>query len=444
MKYPHWIAGLWCLFLALATWCLPAFGARAQNLLINGDFETSPPPGNGEHLGVSVPSWVDTHQTWTNNAGNQMTELDLVTVDGPGGYDYGSHGPESDATAPGAGVAQHYLDTLGMDTVYQSFTASCGGMVSFGGDFSTRDNSRFAKFTVELRAGTGANGALVAGSGSIPLPPVISKTGPWYHESLSANLTAGATYSLVVTMDDDANLDNAFVTYGSRCLTRTTGEAVRHNTWDLVDQAPPVNPCCPPFNSTLLQSMLHYQGASATGGLGSPYTVTFQPTAAFNAQMQAYIDYLHTLDPDYTDITIDFSMWDGGSGSTAVAGTSQLGADHWMSWHAGGGGVPLLSPALQSTSTGYAFFPNTLQTSEWYVVHSSVYLNDDQVFFPVDCVNVDTAVRLKPMALKPNTGAPWSLEYSAAASPKAARVKTSDEIDKALAAGKKVGGRATH
>src|SRR3954464_5064622 len=78
---------------------LSAHNALAQNILVNGDFEPNPPPKLGNNIGWPIAPWVV-------GTGQQPN---VVKVDGPGGYDYGTNGPESDASAP-ATKPQHYLD----------------------------------------------------------------------------------------------------------------------------------------------------------------------------------------------------------------------------------------------------------------------------------------------------------------------------------------------
>src|SRR5947207_10525840 len=87
-------------FAWLAVSLLTAGTGFSQNVLVNGNFEVNPPPNLGNNIGWSIAPWL---------LGPGQTS-NVVKVDGPGGYDYGTSGPESDASAPGAGVAQHYLD----------------------------------------------------------------------------------------------------------------------------------------------------------------------------------------------------------------------------------------------------------------------------------------------------------------------------------------------
>src|SRR5262245_57488098 len=79
---------------------LSGTAGASGNLIQNPGFEDSPPSSFGNNIGWSISPWV----VGGGSAPN------VVKVDGPGGYNYTNLGPESDASAPGSGVAQHYLD----------------------------------------------------------------------------------------------------------------------------------------------------------------------------------------------------------------------------------------------------------------------------------------------------------------------------------------------
>jgi len=186
---------------------LLAGASSGQNVLVNGDFETNPPPNNGNNIGWSVAPWVV-------GTGQQPN---VVKVDGPGGFNYGSSGQQSDASAPGAGIPQHYLDvTGGKNDFYQSFTPRCSGFVEVGGSFSTRDNLA-GTGSLAIRLGTGTGGAVVGTSSVVSLPVGNSATTPWTNSAFAVPVTANTTYSYVVTMDNNVNFDNAFVKYRIQC-----------------------------------------------------------------------------------------------------------------------------------------------------------------------------------------------------------------------------------
>ncbi len=195
------------------------------NELLNADFETNPPTGYGNHIGWPILPWV---------LGSGQTS-NVVEVDGPGGLDWlGNWGPESDASAPGAGIPQHYLDIAsGENTFYQTFSPECSGEVNFGGYFSTRANLP-GQASVTIREGTGLNGAVVGVTTTVNLPGGNSEIDPWTLVEDSVFLTAGNTYSFIVFMDNNMNFDNGFVESGCPCLegcTFTQGYWKNHNQY---------------------------------------------------------------------------------------------------------------------------------------------------------------------------------------------------------------------
>jgi len=199
-----------------------SFVANAQNLIANPGFENNPPAGFGNNIGHPINPWV----LGTGSTSN------VVKVDGPGGYNYGNGGPQSDASnggaGAGAGVQQHYLDIAnGANDFYQAFQVPvCGAApprtrrVSFSGWFSTRDNLS-GSGSIRIRSGTGLGGAILATvSVSLPAPP-SSATAPWVLASGAVNVPAGSTISYVVAMDNNLNFDEASLSFfsGSTCAT---------------------------------------------------------------------------------------------------------------------------------------------------------------------------------------------------------------------------------
>ena len=168
-----------CAVLAMAS-----HAAAAQNLIANPGFENSPPPNLGNNIGHPI-------LPWTLGPGQNSN---VVKVDGPGGFNYGASGPESDADpATGAGVLQHYLDiAAGANSFYQAFVVpTCGSApgqtlgATYSGWFSTRDNLA-GSGSVTIRAGTGTGGAILANV-SVNLPAGNSQTAPWVQASGSVN-----------------------------------------------------------------------------------------------------------------------------------------------------------------------------------------------------------------------------------------------------------------
>lgn len=192
--------------------------AAAQNLIGNPGFEANPPPAFGNNIGYPISPWI-------LGAGNSSN---VVKVDGGATFNYGNGGPRLDADpATGIGVRQHYLDIAsGANDFYQSFTVpACGGtqpgvtrQAAFSGWFSTRDNLSAATARVSIRQGVGMAGALLAtASASLPapVPPATSSTAPWVQVSGVVDVPAGTTISYVVSMDNNANFDQAALSFST-------------------------------------------------------------------------------------------------------------------------------------------------------------------------------------------------------------------------------------
>lgn len=208
---------LFCGLLGLALFFCSS-QAEAQNLIGNPGFEVNPPPAFGNNIGYPIAPW-------TLGAGNSSN---VVKVDGGSTFNYGTSGPRLDADpATGVGVRQHYLDIAsGSNDFYQSFTVpACGGtqpgvtrQASFSGWFSTRDNLSAATASISIRQGVGTAGTLLAtASASLPapVPPATSGTAPWVQVSGVVNIPAGTTVSYVVAMDNNANFDQAALSFST-------------------------------------------------------------------------------------------------------------------------------------------------------------------------------------------------------------------------------------
>jgi hypothetical protein len=149
---------------------------------------------------------------------------------------------------------------------------------------------------------------------------------------------------------------------------------------------PVVDPCCPPWNSGRLEDMLFYIGS---GGIAAPYTLQFQPSSAFEAQIQAYINYLNVLNPAINTIIIPFRLNEAGNGSVPTGG-SMVGQIHFVGWAAGGNGSPSIGPVNFFTLQN-----EPMQVNLWYRVHTGIYLNDREQFFPSQCNDNHVDVRIQ-------------------------------------------------
>jgi len=180
--------------------------ATAAPVLTNGGFEQNPPSSFGNNIGHGIAPWVLGSGSRSN----------VVRVDGPGGSNYGSNGPEQDASALGAGVYTHYLDIAdGANDFYQDFTPLCDGEVDYGAYFSRRPGGDTGTAGIEIFKVS--DNSSVAPRQETNLPTGIPKTDPWTRVAYSATLTANTLYRFYVDMDNEMNIDNAFVVFGPEC-----------------------------------------------------------------------------------------------------------------------------------------------------------------------------------------------------------------------------------
>jgi hypothetical protein len=157
------------------------------------------------------------------------------------------------------------------------------------------------------------------------------------------------------------------------------------------------NPCCPPWNSTQLQSMLFYQG---TGGIGAPYTLRFNPTPQLHAQMNAYMNYLHTLGMGFTTILVNFQLSDAGTGASPVPGT-----------------VIINQPVVWSgtgTPTPNFFASGLMSVNRWYRIQTTIILAgpNGNTFLPRECLISFVDVRIQLMAsARSSESVPATLQF---------------------------------
>lgn len=144
------------------------------------------------------------------------------------------------------------------------------------------------------------------------------------------------------------------------------------------------DPCCPPWNSTQLKSMLFYQGTN----IGGNYTLKFMPTPQLHTQMNAYITYLQSLGMGFSTISLNFELIPGGTGATWSGSTPSQTAT--VTWTGSG------SPTPNFFSAG-AMIPNT-----WYRIRTTVLLPPNPHFLPEKCrmSYVDVRLQLFPSPFK--------------------------------------------
>lgn len=164
------------------------------------------------------------------------------------------------------------------------------------------------------------------------------------------------------------------------------------------------DPCCPPWNTTVMSDMLV---PVFQGGINAPYTIHFVPTAAFNSQMQVYINYLYSMNSLMTKITIEWKLIDQGTGVDCKTCTPpygpQIGPSVWTQWTQGGNGTPVF------TNPGF-FTGFPMVKGHCYMIHTGIYLEGGQHFFPDTCSVVDVCFQWQ---VSPKSTEPPFLEISA-------------------------------
>lgn len=275
--------------------------ANAQNVLVNPGFEQNPPSTFGNNIGHPFVGW-------TLVPGRRVQNI--VKVDGPNGFNYGTSGPESDAIAPGAGIEQHYYDGTGdIGHAYQSFTIpTCGpnytGDVIYtaSGYFSSRDNTG-ASGEVRLREGVGVNGTLVSG-------PSLAVTFPgnqqWNFVSGDFALSQGTTYSYITFFGDFANFDEAYLapTFGDGCPT--TIDVTKTSSVSSIDQAN--------ISITYTIEVTNTGGIEATDViLTDPIATVTCPTSGTNTILLLSTGSSETCTATYTATQSDFDTRGGGN-----------------------------------------------------------------------------------------------------------------------------------
>jgi hypothetical protein len=250
------------------------------------------------------------------------------------------------------------------------------------------------------------NGALVNTLNSGPL----NSNGTYCFSNVLAGLAASAGgFDWKAT----ANFTVAGATIAPKVIGVTGEGNVAGKNNDCRFPPPPVDPCCPPWNKDLLKEMLFYQGS---GSISAPYTLKFQPTQQFKDQMQQYLNYVHSINPSITAITIAFRLHDQGTANPPYTfWGAQITPTAFVSWtwNTTGVGNPAVSPA-----TGFfvppAYPASPMQVGNWYAVTSGIYFEGGHKFFPEKCAEATVYVRVQVLASRPASGQPGgqTLEFS--------------------------------
>lgn len=159
---------------------------------------------------------------------------------------------------------------------------------------------------------------------------------------------------------------------------------------------PIYNTCCPPWNKEVLGKTMQYKG---TGGISDPYTLVWNPSALFQSQMQAYLNYIGLLNQCVTKMSMEFRLHNQGTGATPNIGGwgPMIGSIGYVSFTKNTTGVSTLSnlPAPISLFPANGMLPNI-----WYAITTGIYHDCGQQFFGKDCAENTIYVRVQFMAAK--------------------------------------------
>lgn len=221
-KEPNMLKSVVSIALLAAGSCLSVGAASAQNQIKNAGFEDVPAGSMGNNLGGSHAPW----QVTTGRA-------NVVRIDGAGGHNYGNAGPEQDASGSASSDApRQYFDIQGKGAVYQTFVAQCTGEIEIKGHFSNRAD-KGGRAALLLKRGSDPMGSNVAAPAKVAIPAGTSQTGSWKPVSITAPLTEGETYTLVASMANSLNFDEA----SANCPQESANKGM---TWSVASV--PTNP----------------------------------------------------------------------------------------------------------------------------------------------------------------------------------------------------------
>ena len=348
-----------------------SFGQQGQEILVNGGFEN--PQTNTLNYGNNVQSWVSIAPWVITNPATQGTAggLNLVRVDGAPPPTY-SGGPDVDASGqPGF---RHYLDIHdGANVIWQSFKPLCNGDVVFKGFFSNRGSPGTGR--IRILQGEGTQGTQLAQTS------IAANSLNWTEAQAAVNVTANTTYTFAVNMDNNVNFDEGSVRYVESCPLAENPETT-------------YEPCCPPWSVSTLEQSIFY---SSNGSMSGPYTVKFQPQASLNTQMQAYINYLHAMNPCFTEISIGFAVFPAGNGPSPgprgpMVGGS--GGSRYIIWRPNTSPPAFISPAADFFPANFNLMPGT-----WYTINTWMYPNRGCArFYPENCEIREISFRVQVIA----------------------------------------------
>lgn len=281
--------------------------------------------------------------------------------------------------------------TMTGDAAFNPAKSDCArGAVCF--DYTVPKTTNGATGQVNLTLSLYQNGVLAGTLASGPL----TSNGTYCFQNVWAGLNQAIGFDWRAT----ANFSLPGSTYqiAPKFIGKEGDGNVAGRNNDCAAPVKPTDPCCPPWDKERLKDSMVYKGS---GSIGAPYTLSFDKTPV-DGPMSIYIKYLNSLNANITDITIDWSLLDGGTSSVSVPG-AQVGGPVSTTWNSGGG--------LQNFTAFFNGFP--MQVGRWYRVRTVIHLNNGQKFFPEKCAVVEMDVRIQVIGARMRDGAapPAVLEF---------------------------------
>ena len=371
--------------------------AQAVNLFTNPSFENPAPPSTSDSVrqvaDTNAGGWKTTHpagpscgttaacrpiEFWANSfngitsgQGAQHVELDAINR---------SMLFQPLALAGGGTLKWSFLHRgRGSDTTPDVAELRIGIPGGLPAGSLAQDSYSYPIVTVS----TTANGTFTTPTGGGTINPPVSAGGGWVRYSGSYTYTPGAGTPSTVNV-------------GLLSVSSASGVDGVGNFIDDVSLERDRS-CCPPWDPSQLAQHMFYVGS---GSIAGNYMLNFQTSATLNGQMQAYIEYLNSMNPATTSIIIAWMFYDQGTGTVPLG--SPTGSQP------GNNGTPVAGPMYRTwTANGPSnantnpvpptppFFPGyPMQVGTWYLVHTGIYLNDGQVFFSEECSNNDIYFRV--------------------------------------------------
>jgi hypothetical protein len=116
--------------------------------------------------------------------------------------------------------------------------------------------------------------------------------------------------------------------------------------------------------------------------------------------MQTYINYLYSTNSSITQITIDWRLHDQGAGTTCTNCVPpygpQIGPTAYTTWTQGGNGTPVFS-----NPSFFNLPPYPMVKGHCYMIHTGIYLEGGQHFFPESCNIAEVCVQWTVTAQEP-------------------------------------------